>query len=150
MPDFVQRFTVGRRGRVKCLQLGRKFIHRLLNLHNVPHRAQHLIQQGFAGDMNTILRQIPHMGVAGQQHLTVVRLHSPHNTLHEGRLTGTVLPCERDTLSSFNNKGERIKEHAGTELYVKVLYGKNHYLPSLLFQRVILAACSSKRSAQSS
>ena len=150
MADFFQRFTVGIASRIQGLQLQRKGIHHLLQLHNVTNRAQHLVKQRLPGNMDAILRQITDLSMLRQQHLPTVRLHYPHNTLHKGRLAGTVLPRECDALSAFDNEGERIKENAGTELDVQVLYGKNHYLPSLLFQREMLADCSAKRSAQSS
>ena len=76
--------------------------------------------------MNTVLRQIAHMRVPRQQHTPVIRLLHPHDTLHEGRLTCSVLARKSNALSVLHHEGKRIEEHARTILDMQVLDGKNH------------------------
>ena len=124
------------------------------------------------GAVNTILRQIPHLGMLRQHHLSMVGLHAAHDALHQRGFTGTILTGKGNAVAMLHNKGKRIEQHARAELDVQVLYSKNHrrgiketpalpigkvpaleisyYFLSILFQRSILRACSSKRSAQSS
>ena len=78
--------------------------------------------------MDAILRQIPHLRVLGQQHATAVRLHGPHNALHEGGFTGTVMPRKGHARALLHHKGERIKQHARPEGDRQLLNGENQLL----------------------
>ena len=132
--DFLQRILVLRRGGIQPLQVGRKLIHNLLQLHNIPHTAQHLIQQRRAGDMNTILRQVAHLGMLRQHHLAVVRLHTTHDTLHESGLTGTILPGKGNAVPLLHHKGERIKQHTRAELNMQILNSEYHTQRECLYK----------------
>ena len=124
--NLLQRILVLRRGGIHLLQVGRELIHHLLQLHDIAHAAQHLIQQRGTGNMNTILRQIAHLGMLRQHHLAPVGLHGAHYAFHQGRFTRPVLPGKGYAVPLLHHKRERIEQHTRAEFNMQVLNSKNH------------------------
>lgn len=132
--DFLQEVAVFGGIGGELLHVSRELVHLLLELDDIAHGAQHLIQQRAPGDVDTLLRQIAHTGVLGQQNAPVVWLQGPHNTLHEGGFARTVLPGEGNTLPALHHKGELVEQDARPEFDMQVLDGEFHAAGSLLLQ----------------